>query len=123
MAQNFVNGEYGNHEITFIGHSKGGAEAIANAVATGRPCITFNPANPNLRSYGLLLHELQYDDYNMTHYIVDGEILNSIKGFLGEPSVGNITRLPLQEMKSYETQLGSLSIKAETSDFISIKEA
>jgi len=34
-------------EITFVGHSKGGGEAIAAALATGRNAITFNAANFN----------------------------------------------------------------------------
>jgi RHS repeat-associated protein len=33
-------------EITMVGHSKGGAEAVANAVANNKNAITFNPAAP-----------------------------------------------------------------------------
>ena len=32
-----------SEEVTFIGHSKGGAEAVINAVATNKNCIVFNP--------------------------------------------------------------------------------
>ena len=36
--------ELGGKELTFIGHSLGGGEAIASSMATGRAVITFNPA-------------------------------------------------------------------------------
>ena len=36
--------ELGGKELTFIGHSLGGGEAIASSMATGRAAITFNPA-------------------------------------------------------------------------------
>lgn len=36
--------EVGNCELTFVGHSLGGGEAIASSMATGRAAITFNPA-------------------------------------------------------------------------------
>ena len=75
---------HSNDEITFVGHSKGGAEAIANAVATNRACITFNPAFPNLWRYNLGYSEAIYTE-DMTHYIVRGEILNDK---FGVPGVG-----------------------------------
>ncbi|MDE6463600.1 MAG: hypothetical protein K2L16_03075 [Muribaculaceae bacterium] len=34
----------GENELTFVGHSMGGAEAAAASMATGRAAITFNPA-------------------------------------------------------------------------------
>lgn len=36
--------ELKNSELTFVGHSLGGGEAIASSMATGRAAITFNPA-------------------------------------------------------------------------------
>jgi len=36
--------ELGDNELTFVGHSLGGGEAIASSMATGRAAITFNPA-------------------------------------------------------------------------------
>ena len=61
------------YETTFIGHSKGGAEAAAAAVATNKNAILFNPANVNLSDYGL-----SADNYTaaMTQYVVVGEILS-----------------------------------------------
>lgn len=44
-----------NSELTFVGHSLGGGEAAANALATGRDAITFNAAglsNASILKYG-----------------------------------------------------------------------
>lgn len=74
--------KYGkSKEITFVGHSKGGAEAAANAVATNKNCITFNPAAVNYKKYNL--NPSRYTA-QMTTYIVKGDILNTIEsGFRG----------------------------------------
>ncbi len=63
----------GDTKITFVGHSKGGAEAAAAAVATNRNAILFNPANTNLKDYGL-----DSNDYTgiMVQYVVENEILS-----------------------------------------------
>ena len=73
-AKSFVN-DHPTAHITFVGHSKGGGEAIANAVATGYNAITFNPATPRLSEYGLTM-----DGYKgeITNYIVEGEILHTV---------------------------------------------
>ncbi|MFD0620899.1 hypothetical protein ACFQZR_26020 [Paenibacillus sp. GCM10027629] len=88
-AKYFVNNNK-NYEMTMVGHSKGGAEALANAVATNKNAITFNPANPNLIHY-----DLSKKGYkgNVTNYVVSGEILNYV---LGEASVGKTEYLPIQ---------------------------
>ena len=39
-----LSNELGDNELTFVGHSLGGGEAIAASMATGRAAITFNPA-------------------------------------------------------------------------------
>ena len=39
-----LSSELGNSELTFIGHSLGGGEAIAASMTTGRAAITFNSA-------------------------------------------------------------------------------
>jgi hypothetical protein len=79
---------HSDSEITMVGHSKGGAEAIANAVANNKNAITFNPAKPNLGMFAL-----DKDSYSatMTHYVVTGEVLNTV---FGEPSIGNVVYLP-----------------------------
>jgi uncharacterized protein YukE len=79
-------------KITFVGHSKGGAEAALNAVYYDKDAILFNPAAANLKDYGL-----KASDYhaNMTAYVVDGEILNGIEGFVSKPIDKEVT-LPTQ---------------------------
>ena len=76
-----------SQEITFVGHSKGGAEALAAAVATGKNAIVFNPAKPNLKDYNL--SACNYNG-NATSYVVRGEILNNL---FGEPGVGQVKYL------------------------------
>jgi hypothetical protein len=46
----FVRG-HANYEITFVGHSKGGGEAIAAAIYLDRSAITFNAANYAFEKY------------------------------------------------------------------------
>lgn len=91
QADNFVKANP-DANITFIGHSKGGAEAAANAVATNRNAILFNPATVNLGAYGL--NSSSYTG-TMTAYIVKGEILNNIFGPISKP-IGNAVYLPTQ---------------------------
>ena len=81
FAQNFVK-KNSNSDITFTGHSKGGAEAAANAVATDRNAIIFNPATVNLGAYGLSSRNYKG---SMSAYIVKGEILNNTFGALSKP--------------------------------------
>ena len=85
-------------DITFVGHSKGGAEATANAVATKRDAIVFNPAMVNLLAYGLNAKDYTAD---MTAYIVEGEILNKIFGRVSE-HIGTEEYLPSQYSDSVD---------------------
>ena len=80
-ARGFVDSHLGS-EVTMVGHSKGGAEAAANAVATGANCIVFNPATVFLEGYRL--HESDYRA-DMNVYIIKGEILNFILGKISRP--------------------------------------
>ncbi|OMF51150.1 hypothetical protein [Paenibacillus peoriae] len=88
-SSNFV-ANHKDSEITMVGHSKGGAEAIANAVVNNKNAITFNPAVPSLGKYGL-------SDGNYTaratNYVVTDEILNKT---LGEVGTGKTVYLPTQ---------------------------
>ena len=68
--------DHPNSEITFVGHSKGGAEAILAAVATNKNAITFNSAKPNLDNYGLSTSTYTG---NITSYVARGEILSAVK--------------------------------------------
>ena len=66
-------------EITMVGHSKGGAEAAANAVATGTNAIIFNPSIANFFAYPDTLIELSnYDFGKISVFIVEGEALDNI---------------------------------------------
>ena len=84
---------HANQEITFVGHSKGGGEAMANAVATNRNAITFNPAKANLAVYTETKNARKSYTGTMTHYVVEGEILNDK---FGNPSMGTTVKLPTQ---------------------------
>ncbi|PPA86071.1 hypothetical protein C4A75_05575 [Brevibacillus laterosporus] len=90
-AKYFVKKQSRN-EITMIGHSKGGAEAAANAVATNKNSIIFNPATVNLEAYGL--SHLNYSA-SMTAFIVKGDILNSAEGWFSKP-IDTAVYLPKQ---------------------------
>lgn len=79
-------------KITFVGHSKGGAEAAVNAVECNKNAILFNPAAANLKDYGLSSSNYHA---NMTAYIVDGEILHGIESFVSKPINKEVT-LPTQ---------------------------
>ena len=92
FAKNFAN-EHKDCEITFIGHSKGGAEAAAAAVATNKNALLFNPATVNLFGYGLSGGNYSAE---MTAYIVDGEILNNIFGWMSTP-IGDMQPLYSKE--------------------------
>ncbi len=96
-AKSFV-GDNSDASITFVGHSKGGAEAAANAVATNRDAILFNPATVNLRAYNI-----DKSEYNgkMTTYIVKGEILNRVFGAVSKP-IDDVVYLPRQHWDSIE---------------------
>jgi len=61
--------------LTFVGHSKGGAEASANAVATGKNAIVFNPAYANLSAYDL--GNSNYTE-SLKSYVVKGDILDTV---------------------------------------------
>lgn len=100
LAKEFVDKNSDSH-ITFIGHSKGGAEAAANAVATNRDAILFNPATVSLGAY-----DLNSNTYsaNMTAYIVKGEILNNIFGWMSEP-IDDVVYLPNQGGSAIDNHL------------------
>ena len=51
-------------------------------MATNKDAVVFNPATTNLSAYGL---DLNNYDANMVAYIVEGEILNNIFGWVSKP--------------------------------------
>jgi len=56
-----------------VGYSKGGAEAIAMALETGKDAVLFNPASYNWSKFGL---DVEGYNGNMTSYIIEGEVLS-----------------------------------------------
>jgi len=98
-AIEFVNSHAGS-EITMVGHSKGGYEAIMNALVTDTNCITFNVLSPfNSGSSIAMYIELLSARYTkrMTHYVVAGEIAfvgNSVFGSnYGNPAWSTVVYL------------------------------
>jgi hypothetical protein len=80
-------------DLTFVGHSKGGAEAAANAVATNRDAYVFNPAAVNLKAYGL-----SSKDYtaSMTAFVVKGDPVAATYPFLLAKPIDKLIMLPRQ---------------------------
>jgi len=97
-AVEFVNDKKG-YEFTMIGHSKGGAEATSNALATNTNAITFNSATPSTPLYDLLDEgdKKRWNEYSatMVHYAVNGDALT---GSMGTPAkfYGKAVYLPNQ---------------------------
>ncbi|NMM64106.1 DUF2974 domain-containing protein [Clostridium sp. P21] len=83
FADQFVQG-HPDANITFVGHSKGGAEAAANAIKTNQNCIVFNPAAVNIKANGLSKEKAGYKG-NMTSYIVKGEVINDFDSKIVKP--------------------------------------
>ncbi len=91
QAKDFANLHRSN-EITFVGHSKGGAEALANGIATNRNVMTFNAASANLSAYKLGDKFKTYTAKKTT-YIVMGDVLNNIFGSISTP-LGEVIYIP-----------------------------
>ena len=92
FARRFVK-EHPYAYITFVGHSKGGAEAAYNAMATNRDAVIFNPAPVNPVMYGLKSSNAGA----INEYIVKGEILNDVFFLVPKPT-HNVTYLPMQAL-------------------------
>lgn len=98
-----LSNELSNNELTFVGHSLGGGEAIASSMATGRAAITFNPAavsgltklseglnkNPdvvNYRAVGM--------DIGIGNIRIGGDMLNNIQEKVGLSLPGKTIEIP-----------------------------
>ena len=83
--------------------TKGGAEAVANAVATNTNCIIFNPATTFLQSY-----DLSADGYtsDMYVYAVKGEPLTTLESFFSKPidKYVELNAMPLPERKWWQVK-------------------
>lgn len=98
-----LSNELGDNELTFVGHSLGGGEAIASSMATGRAAITFNPAAVS----GLTK---QFEGLNKTPDVVNyraigtkigignirigGDILNNLQEKIGLSLPGKTIGIP-----------------------------
>ena len=79
----------GDSELTFVGHSLGGGLAAANALATDKNAITFNPAalsSVTKKNLGLT----SLNKGNITNVIIKGEIVNYLQSAIGMPLEGSI---------------------------------
>jgi len=80
-------------DLTFVGHSKGGAEAAANAVATNRAAFLFNPAAVNLKAYGL--DSKNYTE-KMIAFVVKGDPVAMLYPFVNAKPIDELIFLPRQ---------------------------
>ena len=62
--------KYDTSEITLVGHSKGGTEAVGAGISNGIDVITYNPAKINLENIK------QQNNSNVTNFIVEGEVVS-----------------------------------------------
>ena len=94
-----LSAEFGDTELTFVGHSKGGAEAAGNALATNRNALLYNPAAINSSAYGLDSKSYTGADENgMTAFIVKGDALNTfLNNWLAKP-IDKVVYLPRQSL-------------------------
>ena len=91
--------ELKNKELTFVGHSKGGAEAAANAVATNREGVLFNPAAVNLKGYDLDSRKYDKSRHHITAFVVIGEFLDESINKMAKPIDKKIMLTPLSSPK------------------------
>ena len=105
--------EYNGAEITFVGHSKGAAEAAGNALATNKNALLYNPAAINASAYGLDTKSYSgYDSHGMTSFVVNGDFLSSFNGVLGAKTIGKKVILPKQSRSMFENHKIKSVIKA-----------
>ena len=98
-SENFIK-EHPATEYTFVGHSKGGAEAAASAIKNNQNAILFNPEKPSVMGNGLYYPEKKYNK-SMVNYTVNGEILSSLMCVYKAPYVIN-KNLPYTDFTKIE---------------------
>lgn len=98
-----LSNELGNSELTFVGHSLGGGEAIASSMATGRAAVTFNPAavsgltklvgglnkDPNVVNYRAIGAKIGIGNIRL-----GGDILNNLQEKIGLSLPGKTIGIP-----------------------------
>ena len=101
--------KYGDSELTFVGHSLGGGLATANALATDKNAITFNPAalsSATKRNLGLK----PLNKGNITNVIISGELISFWQSIAKMSYEGDIYTLNA----SYLSLKGDISILINT---------
>jgi predicted esterase len=78
-----LNSQLSNSELTFVGHSLGGGLAAANALATDRNAITFNPAALTNETKTSLHLPATTTNGQIHNIVVHGEFVNHIQSKLG----------------------------------------
>ncbi|KJB84891.1 hypothetical protein AZ66_28070, partial [Paenibacillus sp. E194] len=84
IASKFIN-SHNNSEVTMVGHSKGGAEAAANAIVTNKNAILFNPAKLSININTKVGLHYQVYTAKINAYVVNGDILNEMFGKVATP--------------------------------------
>jgi len=100
FALDFVANRPGS-SVTMIGHSKGGAEALANALITNSNAITFNSAVLWASQNGLSIAAENFTG-TMLNFVVDGDILGLLNSFLVSTRV--LVEIPIGQSIQLPTQ-------------------
>ena len=80
--------DFAGQELTFVGHSLGGGMAAANALATDRNAITFNPAALTEVTRNNLDLPTSTTNGRILNVIVKGEIVNHLQSKVGLKTEG-----------------------------------
>lgn len=97
--------------LWFIGHSLGGGLASNNSLVTGRHAITFNAAGLNpLRVHATLILNNGEDLFHPIErtqrihaFVLEGEILNSLLGWIGQSAYGSRKPIKIGNQKDKNT--------------------
>lgn len=97
--------------LWFIGHSLGGGLASNNSLVTGRHAITFNAAGLNplrvnatliLNNWKDLFHPIKRTQ-RIHAFVLEGEILNFLLSWIGQPAYGNRKPIKIGNQKDKST--------------------
>lgn len=97
--------------LWFIGHSLGGGLASNNSLVTGRHAITFNAAGLNplrvnatliLNNWEDLFHPVKRTQ-RIHAFVLEGEILNFLLGWIGQPAYGSRKPIKIGNQKDKNT--------------------
>lgn len=103
--------------LWFIGHSLGGGLASNNSLVTGRHAITFNAAGLNpYREMATLFLNNRTDLFHQQRrtkrihaFVLEGEILNSVLRWIGQPAYGDRKLIPFGQNEKNTFQRHALT--------------